>query len=97
MITLNINVSGQLQKAGYAHFIKQRAEKCNIKGTICYSKTGAVIRATGTRHNLDEFLEFCRLGTPFSQVIEISLSEIKPEKYTSFNIIESSFNKNTKT
>ncbi len=90
MKSLNITITGKVTKVGFRYFIKQRADKFNITGSVRYSIPNSIIvKACGNPDELDEFLKYCRLGTAFSEVKEIEVTETGSKEYQSFEIIES--------
>ena len=90
MRSLNITITGKVTKVGFRYFIKQRADKFNITGSVRYSIPNSIIvKACGNPDELDEFLKYCRLGTAFSEVEGVNITEAGPKQYESFEIIES--------
>nr|NQU90799.1 acylphosphatase [Bacteroidota bacterium] len=86
---LNIHIAGKVSKVGFRFFLKQRAEKFNITGSVRYISPNSVfVEACGNPGELDEFLKYCRLGTAFSEVEKVEVSETSPKKYDSFKVSE---------
>ena len=86
---LNILITGKLNKAGFRYFIKQRAAKFNITGSVRYKTPDSIIvEACGNSDDLDEFLEYCRLGVPFSKIEKIEVSETPLKDYQTFEVID---------
>ena len=88
MKNLNIIISGKLNKSGFRYFVKQRAAKFNITGSVRYKTPDSIfVEACGNSDDLDEFLKYCRLGTAFSEVEEVEVTETGPTEYQSFEIL----------
>lgn len=88
MLQLQIVVSGKVQGVGYRYFAQMKAVQFGITGWVKNRLDGAVeMVTTGTKENLDLFIEEIRRGNPFSTVDQIEISEISTdEKYQSFTI-----------
>lgn len=88
MLQLQIVVSGKVQGVGYRYFAQMKAVQFGITGWVKNRSDGAVeMVTTGTKENLDLFIDEIRRGNPFSTVDQIEISEISTgEKYQSFTI-----------
>ncbi|MCK4677721.1 MAG: acylphosphatase [Bacteroidales bacterium] len=89
MKSLNIIISGKLNKVGFRYFIKQRAAKFNITGSVRYKTPNSIfVEACGNSDELDEFLKYCQLGVPFSEIEKIEVSETQLKDYQTFEVID---------
>jgi acylphosphatase len=88
LLQLQIVVSGKVQGVGYRYFAQMKAVQFGITGWVKNRSDGAVeMVTTGTKENLDLFIEEIRRGNPFSTVDQIEIKEISiGEKYQSFTI-----------
>lgn len=88
MLQLQIVVTGKVQGVGYRYFAQMKAVQFGITGWVKNRSDGAVeMVTTGTKENLDLFIEEVRRGNPFSTVDQIEIREISTgEKYQSFTI-----------
>ena len=88
MLQLQIVVSGKVQGVGYRYFAQMKAVQFGITGWVKNRSDGAVeMVTTGTKENLDLFIEEISRGNPFSTVDQIEINEISiAEKYQSFTI-----------
>ena len=69
MQSVRITVTGNVCHTGYRYFIRQMAAQCRISGYVCYGPGESVeIEATGEEDNLEEFLQFCKVGNKGSLV-----------------------------
>jgi len=89
MKSLNILITGNVAKVGFRYFIKQRAAKFNIIGNVRYKTPNSIfVEACGKPDELDEFLKYCRLGVPFSEIEKIEVSETQLKDYQTFEVID---------
>ncbi|MCM3585523.1 acylphosphatase [Mesobacillus maritimus] len=88
MLQLQIVVSGRVQGVGYRYFTQMKATQLQITGWTKNRSDGKVeIIATGSKENLDLFIEEIRKGNPFSTVDQIEINQLDNiEKYQSFMI-----------
>ena len=88
MLQLQIVVSGKVQGVGYRYFAQMKAVQFRITGWAKNRSDGTVeMVITGTKENLDLFIEEIRRGNPFSTVDQIEIHEVqRTEKYSSFTI-----------
>jgi len=88
LLQLQIVVSGKVQGVGYRYFAQMKAVQFGITGWAKNRSDGTVeMVITGTKENLDLFIEEIRRGNPFSTVDQIEIHEVqRTEKYSSFTI-----------
>jgi acylphosphatase len=88
LLQLQIVVSGRVQGVGYRYFAQMKAVQFGITGWVKNRSDGAVeMVTTGTKENLDLFIEEIRRGNPFSTVDQVEINEISiAENYQSFTI-----------
>ena len=85
--TFSIIVSGKVQGVFYRQTAKEKAKAIGIKGKVMNLPDGDVqIIATGTKEQLDELLEWCRLGPPRAIVSNITSHELPLQEFDSFYI-----------
>ena len=77
MKALNIIVSGKVQGVFFRQRTKQVADKLNVKGFVQNRGDGTVyIEAEAEDETMEQFIGYCKKGTPQSTVEKISVSEI---------------------
>lgn len=88
MIQLQIIVSGKVQGVGYRYYTQMKAIQFGITGWVRNLREGGVeILASGSKENLEKFIDEVRRGNPFSTVDHIEVNEIEnTETYKSFAI-----------
>jgi acylphosphatase len=88
MIQLHIIVSGKVQGVGFRYFSQMKAVQYGITGWAKNLADGSVeIVASGSKDQLDPFIEDLRVGNPFSKINHIEITESGiTEDYHSFTI-----------
>jgi acylphosphatase len=88
MIQLHIIVSGKVQGVGFRYFSQMKAVQYGITGWAKNLADGSVeIVASGSKDQLDPFIEDLRIGNPFSKINNIEITESGiTEDYHSFTI-----------
>jgi len=82
-----ITVHGRVQGVGFRRTAVREARLRDLDGIVRNMSDGSVyIEAEGTREALDDFLEWCHEGTPFSRVRSVDCSTFPPSGYDEFNI-----------
>jgi len=79
--SVRIYMTGLVQGVFYRAFVKENAEKLNIKGFVRNLEDGRVeIFLEGNVNEVNKMIELCRKGPRHSQIKNI---EIKPERFQS--------------
>lgn len=74
-----IIVKGRVQGVGFRWFAKEQAGKLNICGYVKNTLAGDVeLSIEGEEENILQYIHILRQGPPFSQVIDLDLTEIEP-------------------
>ncbi|RJQ34162.1 acylphosphatase [Candidatus Parcubacteria bacterium] len=85
---LDIKIFGKVQGVGFREFIKERALEFGINGTVRNHESGYVeISAEGEEAALDQFIEECRKGSNWAEVIDIKIKDGKKKNFSSFSIM----------
>lgn len=86
--TISITISGKVQGVFYRQSAKQIAIELNIGGEVRNMPDGSVaIKATGTREQLDQFVQWCRQGPPDSVVTGVETQELPLQPFTRFTVV----------
>jgi len=88
MKTLKIKINGTVQGVFFRKFIKEQADKLNIRGFIRNLENGdveAVIE--GKDENINQMLELCKNGSPHSEIKSVECEEIKHQGLDGFKIL----------
>lgn len=79
MKRLRIRVFGDVQGVFYRHYAQEKANELDVKGWIRNDPDGSVfIVAEGEEKNVDQFLEWCKKGSPMASIDNV---EYNTEEY----------------
>ena len=80
--SVRIYIDGNVQQVFLRMFIKEHAERNNIKGFTRNLEDGRIeIFAEGDMENVNKMIELCKKGPKHSQIKNV---QIKPEKFQDF-------------
>ena len=80
--SVRIYVDGTVQGIFFRSFIKQNAERLNVKGFVRNLEDGRVeVFVEGNTDEIYEMIEICKKGPKHSQIRKI---DIKPERFQDF-------------
>ena len=84
---LHIIVHGRVQGVWFRAGAKQKAGELGILGWVKNRPEGTVeIHAEGEKSQLENFISWCRKGTPAANVTSLDLSPISLQNFKSFEI-----------
>jgi acylphosphatase len=84
---VNITVSGKVQGVFYRAFTHKEAQRLQLKGFVRNQPNGDVyIEAEGEETVLQEFISWCKTGSPKSVVKEVNVQEGDLKKFVEFKI-----------
>ncbi len=87
MKCFEINVRGRVQGVGYRNFVYKTALRLDIQGFVKNMRDGSVfITAEGEKKNLESFVEFCKVGSSYSNVQTVDYQEVPIVKFKKFEI-----------
>jgi acylphosphatase len=82
-----IIVSGTVQGVFFRASAKKKADQLNIYGFVRNERDGSVfLEASGEEKNLNEFIEWCRVGPAHARVTECDVREIAAREFKDFQI-----------
>lgn len=88
MPTVHLVVSGKVQGVYYRSSAKEAAEALQIKGTVKNNRQGQVeIIASGSKEQIDHFINWCHMGPPAARVREVGVTELAEMVFTEFSIV----------
>ena len=86
-----IRVMGKVQGVAFRYYTKLNADRLGVLGTTENIADGSVrIYAFGEEEVMDEFIRWCREGSPASSVEEVRVTELSVElgeQYEEFIIL----------
>tara|TARA_Y100000310_G_C20293137_1_gene628122 strand:- start:241 stop:510 length:270 start_codon:yes stop_codon:yes gene_type:complete len=88
MERVHIFVYGKVQMVNFRYYIKEKADKLNLKGWIKNNEDGSVEAVfEGQEKNINDITKFCKKGPSSAKVNIIKITEEKPENLQEFKII----------
>ena len=84
---IHIIVHGRVQGVWFRAGTKEKAGELGILGWVKNRPEGTVeIHAEGEKSQLNNFISWCRKGTPAAHVTSVDLASISLKNFTSFEI-----------
>ena len=84
---IHIIVHGRVQGVWFRAGTKEKAGELGISGWVKNAPEGTVeIHAEGLKSKLDNFISWCRKGTPAANVKSLDLTPIPLQNFKSFQI-----------
>lgn len=86
--TVRLYIEGTVQGVFYREFIKENAEKNNVKGFVRNLEDGRVeVFIEGDNADVDKMIEICRQGPKHSQIRNVEIKEEKFQGLKEFKIL----------
>ena len=87
LFTKEILITGKVQGVFFRKYTCEAADAVGITGFVKNLPDQSVyILATGTTEQLEEFINWCREGSPRSKVEKVEVKEVAFQKFNSFTI-----------
>ena len=84
--SIRLYINGTVQGVFYRGFVKENAEKNNVKGFVRNLEDGRVeVFLEGDIDSVDKMIELCKKGPKHSQIKNI---EIKEERFQDFKVFK---------
>ena len=88
MPTVRLIIKGKVQGVFYRAKARDKAEQIGITGWVRNTNDGDVeIMASGEEQLLDQFIEWCHVGPPSSQVTEVIVEHEEERMFDRFRIV----------
>ncbi|MBT3690895.1 acylphosphatase [archaeon] len=88
MKTLRIYVSGSVQGVFFRKFIKDNADKLNVRGFVRNLEDGRVeILLEGKDDNVKEMLGVCKTGPKHADIKNMEIREIRHQDFKGFKVM----------
>lgn len=88
MKTVRLKISGQVQGVMFRNFIKNEADKLEIKGHVRNLDSGEVeVIVEGSPEIVDRIISVCRKGSPQSVVKNVDIQEMNHIGFDDFKIL----------
>jgi acylphosphatase len=84
--SVRIYITGTVQGVFFRMFIKENAERYNIKGFVRNLEDGRVeVFLEGNGNEVNKMIELCKKGPKHAQIRNV---EIKPERFQGFKVFK---------
>jgi len=84
--SIRLYITGTVQGIFYRAFVKENAEKLNVKGFVRNLEDGRVeVFLEGNTNEVDKMIELCKKGPKHSEIRKI---EEKEEKFQDFKVFK---------
>jgi len=85
---IRLYLSGVVQGIFYRAFVKENAEKYNVKGFVRNLEDGRIeIFLEGDFEPVDKMVELCKKGPKYSQIKGVEIKEEKVQGFKEFKIL----------
>jgi acylphosphatase len=89
MPSVHLLIKGKVQGVFYRVSAKGKADSLLLNGWVKNTPEGAVEAiATGTKENIQLFVDWCRKGPLYATVSSVEVSEIEEELFDGFQIVK---------
>ena len=86
---IRLYVTGTVQGIFFRQFVKENAEKLNIKGFVRNLEDGrAEVFAEGSIDDLKKIIELCKKGPRHAQIRNVEEKDERIQDFKSFKILE---------
>ena len=84
--SVRLYINGTVQGIFFRSFVKENAERYNVKGFVRNLEDGRVeIFLEGDSGNVNKMIELCKKGPKHAKIKKV---EIKPERFQSFRVFK---------
>jgi len=85
---VRLNITGNLQSLFFRQFIKEHAEKCNMKGYLRILEDGKVeIFLQGEHEELEDMINICKAGPKHSVIRNVDVKEERLQDFKDFKVL----------
>ena len=85
---VRLYIRGTVQGIFFRQFVKENAERYNLKGFVRNLEDGRVeVFAEGEKENIEKLIELCKKGPKHSQIRNVEEKEEKLQDFKEFKIL----------
>lgn len=86
--TVRLYIDGSVQGVFFRSFIKENAERYNVKGFVRNLEDGKVeVVLEGNMEDVDKMIEICKTGPKHSQIRNVEIKDEKFQDFKTFKIL----------
>ncbi len=84
--SVRLYINGTVQGVFFRMFVKENAERCNVKGFVRNLEDGRIeVFLEGDADGVNKMIELCKKGPKHAQIRNV---EIKPERFQGFKVFK---------
>ena len=85
---VRLYIKGTVQGIFFRQFIKDNAERCDVRGFVRNLEDGRVETfIEGEMENVDKMIDFCKNGPKHSKIEKVEIKEEKLQDFKEFKIL----------
>lgn len=86
--SVRLYISGTVQGIFYVNFVKQNAEKLDVRGFLRNLEDGRIeIFLEGQIENVKKMIDLCSIGPKYSKIRDVEIKEEKHQELKSFKVL----------
>jgi len=86
--SVRVYVEGSVQGIFFRAFVKENAERHNVKGFVRNLEDGRIeIFLEGNNDDIDKMIELCKIGPKHSDIRNVEVKEEKFQDFKTFKIL----------
>ncbi len=86
--SIRVYITGNIQGIYFRSFIKENAEKYNVKGFVRNLEDGRVeVFLEGNSDDVNKMIEICKVGPKNAQVRDVQTKQEKFQDFKSFKVL----------
>ncbi len=86
-VSYQLRVYGNVHAVGYRRYVQAKAQELGIIGLVRNQPDGTVyIEIAGGEPALQQFIQWCREGSPTARVSKVKVAKAEPKHYPNFEI-----------
>jgi acylphosphatase len=86
--SVRLYIKGTVQMVFFRQFIKENAERYNVKGFVRNLEDGRVeVFAEGDIENVEKMIELCKQGPKYSKIENVEIKEEKFQDFKEFKLL----------
>jgi len=86
--SVRLYIKGTVQGIFFRQFIKENAERHNVKGFVRNLEDGRVeVFAEGDMENVEKMIELCKIGPKHSKIEDVEIKEERFQDFKEFKLL----------
>ena len=86
--SLRLYITGAVQGIFFRQFVKENAERCNVRGFVRNLEDGRVeVFIEGNNEDVDKMVDLCQKGPKHSKIDKVDIQEEKFQDFKEFKVL----------